>query len=62
MPDGPEHGFLKETGEFIACHSLAGHQLQLEESKAANDALLKKSVDGPTLRVRLHKNWYSRYN
>lgn len=62
MPENAENGFLKENGEFVACNSLQeGNQLQLEESKVEKENLMKKSVDGETLKKRLHLNWYQRY-
>jgi len=61
FPQDPKQGFLKENGEVISYNLLESDKIELEEAEKQIDDLKKRSVDGPTLKHRLRRNWFSRW-
>lgn len=63
MPDKPEHGFLKENGEFISYSPISLHGgLTLEDAELQLEDYETKHMDVKTLKQRLHKRWNTRYD
>lgn len=62
MPDDPEHAFLKQNGEFIGYNLLSHHDITLDDATNAEKDRRKKYMDGLTLKERLNRRWYSRFD